>query len=198
MSNEEEQHTLFARLEAVLFLHGEELSFQKISHMLHIALEAVPALVAEFGKQYASKERGILLLVRDAKVQLVTKPEQSELVSQFLKEELTEELTPASLETLSIITYLGPVPRSRIEYLRGVNSLFTLRSLRLRGLIERIPDPKNSNAFLYQASLDLLKHLGTVKENQLPDYEKFHALLERFRMEGGEDAKEYTKDTSRA
>jgi segregation and condensation protein B len=136
-----------------------------------------------------------MLLLRNGKVQLVTKPEHHELVSQFLKEEMTEELTPASLETLAIIAYMGPVPRAKIDYLRGVNSLFTLRSLRLRGLIERISDPENSNGFLYQASFDLLKHLGVPKEAQLPEYEKFHALLERFRVQGGESAKEPTNDT---
>ena len=61
----------------------------------------------------------------------------------FVKEELTEDLTPASLETLSIVAYLGPISRVRIEYLRGVNSSVILRSLMIRGLIERFADPEH-------------------------------------------------------
>ena len=85
-------------------------------------------------------------------------------------------LTPASLETLAIIAYLGPCNRALIEYVRGVNSTFILRSLMIRGLVERKPDPKRMNTFLYQVSFDFLRHMGLTRQGDLPDYEKYRKL----------------------
>ena len=94
-----------------------------------------------------------------------------------MKEEISEDLTPASVEALSIIAYLGPISRARLEYLRGVNSSVILRTLTIRGLIERIPDADHANTFLYGPTLDLMKHLGITSKEQLPDHEKFQELL---------------------
>ena len=57
-----------------------------------------------------------------------------------MKDELTEDLTPASLEALSIVAYLGPISRAKLEYLRGVNSIVILAQLddpRTRGALSR-------------------------------------------------------------
>jgi segregation and condensation protein B len=100
-----------------------------------------------------------------------------------VKEELTEDLTPASSETLAIISYLGPISRAKIEYLRGVNSSLILRNLTMRGLIEKVSDDNRSSAFLYRITFDLMKHLGIEKKEDLPDYEKFSELSKVFDAE---------------
>ena len=117
------------------------------------------------------------------KVQLATKPEFNKILEDFVKEEITEDLTLASLEALSIIAYLGPISRAKLEYLRGVNSIVILRSLMIRGLVERFPDPEHPAGFLYQTTFDLMKHLGIPDEKDLPEYEKFQELLKVFNAE---------------
>ncbi len=177
---EEEKLKKVAALEGLLFIHGEPLAFSRIEKLLHLT-SAERGEIMEFLKSHFEKEpRGVMLILDKEKVQLVTKPELTPLLQQFVKDELAEDLTPASLETMAIIAYLGPLSRSRIEYVRGVNSLFTLRNLRLRGLIERLPDPEHPREYRYQASFDTLKHLGVSKVDELPEYEKFHALLKNF------------------
>ena len=114
------------------------------------------------------------------KVQLATKPEWNAILESFVKEELTEDLSPASLETLSIISYLGPISRTRIEYLRGVNSSVILRSLMIRGLVERFADPEHPAGFLYRLTFDAMKHLGIQQKEDLPDFAKFQELLKVF------------------
>ena len=64
-----------------------------------------------------------------------------------------------------------------------MNSSFTLRNLLIRGLVERQPDPKRGNVFLYRPSFDLLKYLGVGKVEELPEYEKFQALIAKLRNE---------------
>jgi len=86
------------------------------------------------------------------------------------------------LETLSVIAYNGPIARSTVDYLRGVNSGYIMRNLLVRGLINRRPDPERPYIFLYDVSFDFLKHLGLSKKEELPEYDKYKDLSEKFKI----------------
>ena len=169
-----------AGLEALLFIHGEPITFEKLGKVLGATPREVEELIENYKKVLENEGRGLRLLADSERVQLVTKPEFSKILEKFITDELSEDLTLASLEALSIVAYLGPIPRSRLEYIRGVNSTFTLRNLLLRGLVERFPDPKRPNTYLYQPSFELLRHLGLSGAKDLPEYEKFSALVKKF------------------
>lgn len=175
------QNSISSAVEALLFVYGEPLEVKKISKMLSrpegkkISEAEIKEAIGELQKKY-SENGGLNLITNDTegKVQLATKPEFAPLIEEFIKDEFKEDLTPASLETLSLIAYLGPISRAQIDYYRGVNSSFILRNLLIRGLIERFNDPHRANVYLYQASFDLLKYLGISKIEDLPEYEKYH------------------------
>lgn len=177
MENEKQK---FAGLEALLFIHGEPLGMEKIAKVLAIEKQEAEAIMDSYKKSLAGDERGLCVVEDGDRFQLATKPAFGNILSQFIKEELSEELTPASLEALSIVFYLGPISRHRLEYFRGVSSVFTLRNLLLRGLVERFPDPKRPNSYLYKPSLNLVRHLGLNKIQDLPDYQKFQDILKGF------------------
>lgn len=169
-----------ASLEALLFIHGEPLSYKKIEAVLGLKKDELSPIVEEMKKRLAEDGRGLQLVSDKEKIQLATKPEFNKILEDFVKEELTEDLSPASVEALSIVGYLGPISRARLEYLRGVNSIVILRSLMIRGLVERFPDPEHASGFLYRATFDLMKHLGMKEKEDLPDFEKFQELLKVF------------------
>jgi segregation and condensation protein B len=169
-----------AALEALLFIHGEPVTHKKVAAVLGVSREEAEALAGELRERLKDPGRGLLLIMDREKVQLATKPEWNTILESFIKEELTEDLTPASLETLSIVAYLGPISRARIEYLRGVNSSVILRSLMIRGLIERFTDPEHPSGFSYRLTFDALKHLGVQQKEDLPDFPKFQELLNVF------------------
>lgn len=164
-------NNLTASLEALLFAYGEPLNVEKIAKILKADEEKVKSAIKDLEKKLKEENGGLRLIFQNEAVQLATKPEFSRFLEDFIKEEFRENLTPAALETLSLTAYLGPISRAKIDYFRGVNSSFILRSLLMRGLIERI-DSK-SRGYLYQPSFDLLKHLGLSKSEELPDYEKY-------------------------
>ncbi len=169
-----------AALEAVLFAYGEPISKKKIGGLLSLKKEEVDNLIEEFAKQAEKEERGVCLIHSDDRVQLATKPAFGNLLESFVKEELNENLTPVALETLSLIAYFEPISRTKIDYIRGVNSSFILRNLMIRGLVERSPDSKLANAFLYRTSFDFKKYLGVDKKENLPEYQRFLELLQKF------------------
>jgi segregation and condensation protein B len=174
-----------ASLEALLFIHGEPLTYKKIGVVLGIEADEIDALVLGLKQKLEAEDRGLQLVSDKEKVQLATKPEFNSILESFIKEEISEDLSPASLEALSIIAYLGPISRARLEYLRGVNSIVILRSLMIRGLVERFPDPQHLASFLYRGTFDLMKHLGIKEKEGLPDYDKFQELLRVFDQTNG-------------
>ena len=178
MENAEHDQKI-AKLEALLFIHGEPLTVKKIATLLQLEDEQVRTLVADLKERLNGPDRGLALLTDQDKIQLVTKSQFHDIVKDFIKESLSEELTPASLETLALISYFGPIARTQLEYLRGVNSTFTLRNLQVRGLIERIPDPARVNSYLYQPSFDLLRHLGVENQEGLPEFGQFKQRFEQ-------------------
>lgn len=176
-------NNLISKLEALLFIYGEPLEVKKLAKMLDAKQEEVESGLTLLEEELKRSERGLMLVQDKGRIQLVTKPEFSKLVEDITKEEFTEDLTPATLETLSIIAYAGPINRADLEYIRGVNSSFILRNLLMRGLVEREPDPKRMNAFVYTTSFELLKKLGLAKNNQLPDYQKYNDLVKTLYVE---------------
>ena len=172
-----EKNNLIAKLEALLFIYGEPIDAKKLAKILGIKEGEAENGLSLLSEELARTERGLTLVQDKNRFQLVTKPEFAKLLEEITKQEFTEALTPAALETLSIISYAGPVSRADVEYIRGVNSSFTIRALLMRGLIEREVDPKRGNAYLYSTSFELLRHLGFSKNEDLPDYKKYKELV---------------------
>jgi segregation and condensation protein B len=180
MDNPEKNKNLTGAIEAILFVYGEPMEIKKLAKLLKTSEAAAKEAIKGLEQQLAAENRGLKLISKDSpagiSVQLATKPEFAPLLENFIKEEFKENLTPASLETLSLIAYMGPISRAQIDYYRGVNSAFILRSLLIRGLIERRLDPKKTNVYLYELSFDLLKYLGISKVEDLPEYEEFKTM----------------------
>lgn len=168
-----------AALEALLFIYGEPLAISKAASILKIGADELEAAADYLTEQLNNEGRGLALLRIDDKLQFGTKPNFSALLERLIKEDIKESLTPAALETLALIAYGGPMPRSAIDYIRGVNSSFILRNLLMRGLVERAIDPKKANVYLYQASFDFLKHMNLPKPDDLPEYQKYRELLKQ-------------------
>ena len=162
---------LCKKIEALLFVSGEPLSLEKLSKFLKEDKEEVKRAIENLDESLS--ERGIRVSKNNNEYMLLTAPELSGTVEDYMKEELGEDLSRATLETLAIIVYEGPLSRSQIDYIRGVNSSFTVRNLMIRGLIERKADPKDSRSWLYSPSFEFLKYMGINKIETLPGYEEF-------------------------
>jgi segregation and condensation protein B len=174
---------LSAKIEAILFWKAEPVSVKKFASLLNEKTDAVKAGLSEL--ETSLKGRGLTLVQTDDEVMLGTSKELSGLIEQLTKEELTRDLGKAGLETISIVLYQGPISRADIDYIRGVNSQFILRNLLIRGLVERVDNPRDARSYLYKPTLELLSHLGVSKIADLPEYDKVRADIESFKSEQG-------------
>ena len=181
-------HT-YAELEALLFYYGEALPLSRIAKLLGVTLVECRSLVESWAAMLSENpERGLTLMRDGDTVQLVTKPELKRITQAVIQEEFREELSPAGTETLSLIAYLGPITRPRIDYIRGVNSSFTVRNLLMRGLVDRIHSEGKGHLYEYRVSMQFLKHMGLARAEDLPDYGRYHALLKDFETQRTESS----------
>lgn len=164
-----ESNTLDNLIEAVLFMKGEPQTMKELSALVKVPMESVEESLGRLAA--ALQSRGIRLVRKDDEVTLATSPEFGEFFRELQKAEQAKDLGKAGLETLSIVLYHGPVSKSRIEYIRGVNSSFVLRTLLIRGLIERVSNPEDQRSYLYRPTFDALSHLGITNVEELPEYD---------------------------
>lgn len=172
---------LSSQIEAVLFYKAEPLSVKRLAQILKKDESEIKNALNELREEL--KGRGLTLVEWEDEVTLGTSKDVSGLIETLTKDELVKDLGKAGLETLSIILYQGPLSRAEIDYIRGVNSNFILRNLLVRGLIERVDNPKDQRSFLYKPTLELISHLGLSKITDLPDYESVRKDIEIFQNE---------------
>ncbi|MCX6715820.1 MAG: SMC-Scp complex subunit ScpB [Candidatus Taylorbacteria bacterium] len=167
------------KIEAILFWKAEPVAIKKLASLLNESTDTIRQGIEQL--EQGLKGRGITLVQTDDDIMLGTAKELSPLIEQLTKDELTHDLGKAGLETLSIVLYQGPISRANIDYIRGVNSQFILRSLLIRGLVERIDNPEDARSFLYKPTLDLLSHLGITKISDLPEYYEVKNEIQNFK-----------------
>ncbi len=158
------------KLEAILFWKGEPMSRKKLAVILKIEEGEINDAVEKLKESLAG--RGIVLQENGNEITLGTAGEVSKLIEDLQKEELNRDLSKASLETLSIVLYKNGVSRAEIDYIRGVNSSFTLRALSVRGLVEKTSDPKDARRYIYKPSFELLSYMGVKSVEELPEFKE--------------------------
>jgi segregation and condensation protein B len=158
------------QIESILFYKNEPMSAKKLCDILEKSEAEVKEGLRSLQKNL--ENRGLSLLEDSDTYMLATCNQSAELIERIAKEELSKDIGKAGLETLAIILYKGGVTRREIDYVRGVNSNFILRSLMARGLIERKEGKEDARVFTYQPTLALLAHLGLRAADELPEYNK--------------------------
>lgn len=167
-----ETKNLSALFEAMLFSHGDPISAKKLAVAALVSEAEAKGALAELSREL--EDRGIVLIEKDGEWQLGTNPKFAAEIETLMKREFSEELSRAALEVLAIIAYKGPITRVEIEYVRGVNSSFSIRNLLLRGLVERNEHPHDARTWLYRVSFDFLKYLGLTRIEDLPQFSELH------------------------
>ncbi len=171
-----------SQIEALLFALGRPLNRAELQKML----DAAPADIENALQTLAGRQGGVTLVDDGVEVELRVDTQNSALIEKIRKDEYSRDIGKAGLEALSAVLYRGPLTRSEIDFIRGVNSSQTLRTLTLRGLVRKVPNPKDERSFLYEPTTELLAQLGTSRQQDLPDYadvrQKLQQLEEAYRL----------------
>lgn len=159
-----------AIIESLLFVSGDGLSISHIAEILEISDSDVKEHVDKLKDFYKSNERGLEIAEYDGYIQLKTPEENFIYVTKLAETKRKQPLSPAALESLSIVAYHQPVTRSSVEFIRGVNSDGPMSRLVERGLIEecgRLDAP--GRPILYGTTKEFLRSFGLNSLSDLPD-----------------------------
>ena len=191
----DDQPDISARIEALLFYKGEPVSVRFLAETLNIDEETVREALASLERSLEG--RGIVLVRIDDEVMLGTAPAMGQMIETLVKDELNKDLGRAGLETLSIVLYRGPIARSEVNYLRGVNSNHILSALLVRGLIEKVEEvgkEGGTRSTVYRPTFELLSYMGVRNVKELPEYEEMHATIDTFKEEDKKQTETYEEE----
>lgn len=169
---------LSKQIEAILFVTSEPIKIGFLSNVLQKnegeINEALKILAENLNGH------GINLLENEGLVSLVTHKDHSDLIEGIKKEELQKDLSKASAETLAVVAYMPGISKSQIEFIRGVNVSYSLRSLLMRGLVEQ---SGSGRATTYHPTIEMLGYFGISKIEELPSYLETKEKLEKLLTE---------------
>lgn len=165
--------SLISKLESILFVASKPLGIKKLAKVLGVEEQNILEILENLRVKYNQPESGIILLQNNNEWQLVSNPDNREAAENFLKAEVSGELTRPQLETLTVVAYCGPITKPELEQIRGVNCSLILRNLMMRGLVKEVDDPMNLLS-TYEVTMDYLRHLGINSLKELPEYDKLH------------------------
>jgi segregation and condensation protein B len=163
-------------LEALLFAAGEPLSVSYLARTTGAKIEAVEDALNTLKSRLTG---GVTMVRTGTNAALVVAPGCEKFVTDLLGDPEHREIGNAGLEVLSILMYQGPSTRAKIDYIRGVNSSSSIRTLLMRGLIERTEGGRGRE-ILYQSTIEALTHLGVRDVNELPQREELRSALQEF------------------
>jgi len=172
-TNDKQDLSLNALVEAILFVSPEPITAAQISSLLELTPREVKNALEELESHYQG--RGIRLQYHKKKIQITSAPEAAPILENMLELETTSTLSQAALETLSIVAYQQPITRPQIDSIRGVNSDGVLRTLLNKGLIDDVGRAEGpGRPILYSTTTEFLKYFGLSSYEELPplDFEE--------------------------
>jgi len=170
-----ELEKLAAACEAILAVASEPVSEQALLKALGEGAdrESLAQALELVRQRHEGPGSGLRLEKVAGGYRLVTRPEFSPVVAEFLGVRAANRLSQAALETLAIIAYRQPVTLPEINFLRGVNSSGVVRTLLERKLI-RVAGRKQvvGTPLLYRTTKEFLVLMGLSSLAELPTLEE--------------------------
>lgn len=170
---------LHKQIQALLFSEGGSLSYKSLARSLEVSEGDIRMNLDTLAQKLEGTGLGIVR--SDTEASLAVVPEARDAVVKVLKEDEERNIGEAGLEILAILLYEGPATRAQIDYIRGVNSSSTVRTLLTRGLIERAGNPADGREYIYRPTTELLAYLGATTREDLPEYGTIAPELSAFK-----------------
>ena len=82
------------------------------------------------------------------------------------------------METFAVIAYQDGATRGEVDWVRGVNSSASLRTLLMRGLIEGREDEADKRRVRYSVTTEALAHLGVTRAEELPRAQELRTIAD--------------------
>ncbi len=171
---------LAQHIESIVFVSESPISLKEIKSCLEETFETKfkkPALekaIEGLKDKYQAAQFSFEFLEIAGGFQFLTKPAFHNSVGTLLRQNNKRRLSRAALETLSIIAYKQPVPKSEMEKIRGVSCDYSVQKLlekELVAIIGRSDAP--GRPLLYGTSEKFMDYFGLKSLEDMPKPKDF-------------------------
>lgn len=164
-----------AKIEAILFAAGREVSKKELITALEISEEEFELSINTMKEEYeADNRRGIGLIQIEDSYTLCSKVSMHKYIYNILDKRVKPKLSNASIETLAIIAYNPRITRAEIEVIRGVSADGCVYKLLEYGLIEEAGKADlPGRPMTYKTTNEFFKAFGYESGKQLPELPRY-------------------------
>jgi segregation and condensation protein B len=169
-----------AVVEALVFSSGEPISLSELVETLDgVEPLEVEAAIEALEQRYREQQAGLRIERVAGGLQLATRSEVGPWVRRFFRNRNRTRVSPAALETLSVIAYKQPVTAPEIQAIRGKDPSASLKTLLEKKLVRILGKKKVvGRPLLYGTSKQFLMHFGLDSLDDLPAFEEFEQLID--------------------
>jgi len=167
-------------IEALIFSSEQSIRIEEIIYCLQSVFErdfTREEIITSLGNiklKYQDGNLAIELIHIANGYQFLTKKEYHAVINLLQIQRSKKKLSPAALETLSIIAYKQQVTKLEIEQIRGVNSDYSIQKLLEKDLITIIGKSETvGRPILYGPSQQFMDYFGINSLSELPQIKDF-------------------------
>jgi segregation and condensation protein B len=175
-------------LEALLVIAPSPLSIEELALAVEDETERVETALGLLASRYREGRSGIVLEHVAGGYALRASREAAEACARLVERPVQRGLSPAALETLAVVAYLGPVSRPEIARIRGVAADSAVAGLAERGLIAEAGREKEGGAVRYKTTPLFERVFGLSALSELPRLDDL--------AEGAEDLRTRLEDVA--
>ena len=161
-------------IESILLLADEPVPARVMGEVLEVPQHEITSELHGLAQAYAAEQRGFVLREVAGGWRLYTAPECAPWLERFVRGRSRVRLTGAALEVLAVLVYRGPLSRTQVSEVRGVDSDGVIRTLLARGLVEEVGrQPGAGSPILLAPTAELVERLGLASLEDLPPLSDF-------------------------
>jgi len=173
-------------IEALLFSADAPLSLNRLSELAGCSVMEARLAIADLNARYMVAKLSFRIEEIARGYQMMTLPRFQPWVSKLMAQRAQTRLSPAALETLSIIAYKQPIIRADIEAIRGVAVGEVLNRLREMGLVRIVGRAEVvGRPLLYGTTKKFLDVFGLADLEDLPPLEALNLRRRKPAGDGG-------------
>ncbi len=164
-------NNIIRNIEAILFSSSEPVELSKLKSIFKDSSEEdISTAIKILKERYATDEYSFEIVEYEGnRYCFVTKHQYAPILKKFYNIQENLKLNRGVLETLAIIAYKGPITKSEIDLIRGVNSSGAIDSLLEKELIEIVGKKESiGKPLLYNVTEKFFQYLGIKNKTELP------------------------------
>jgi len=167
-------------IESLIFTCDQPISLKEIRQCLEAVFEVkmeeqqLLEAVERLKQQYTQEQYSFEIIEISGGYQFLSKGAFHETVGTYLQQTTNRKLSKSAMETLAIIAYKQPVPKSELEKIRGVGCDYAIQKLLEKELVDikgRSDAP--GRPLLYGTSQRFMDYFGINSTKDLPKLKDF-------------------------